>query len=105
MGNPIVVYKDRTNVVTVGLGYDASLDTFTSEIRTGESTESTLIATWVVSFLTDGTDGELILTLDDVVTAEIPNTNGFMDIKRMSGGEPYSATPVMPVVFKGTVTE
>lgn len=101
----IVVYKNRTNVVPVGLGFDVSADTITSEIREKPDRSSPIIATWTVSFLTDGTDGELILTLDDSITANITHKAGFMDFKRLSGGEPYNIfdKPIR-VVFKETVT-
>ena len=81
----IVVHKGRTNVITVSLGIDVSGDTLTSEIRT---TDGVLIATWTVVFDGDGTDGELILTLDNSVTSGIAYTTGVMDIKRVSNGEP-----------------
>ncbi len=58
----IVVHKGRTTVVSVSVGVDVSQDTITSEIRDGKSQSADLIATWVVSFVTDGTDGALILT-------------------------------------------
>lgn len=84
----LVVYKNRTNIITVSLGIDVSGDTITSEIRTPTGV---LIATWDVVFDSDGTDGELILTLDnsDVESADIGYSSGLMDLKRVSGGEPY----------------
>lgn len=104
--NQLVIFKGRTMVVPVSLGYDASQDTFTSEIRTGKSRSSELIATWDVAFATDGTDGELILTLDDSVTAEITRSTGYMDIKRVTGGEPLPVfDDTLEVLFKNTVTE
>jgi hypothetical protein len=106
--DPIDIFKNRTNIVTVALGIDVSLDddTPTSEIRTEKDVGSTKIAEWDVSFATDGTDGELVLTLDNSVTEDIVQTTGFMDIKRVVNGEPINAfaNPI-PVVFKGTVTE
>jgi hypothetical protein len=99
------VHKGRTEVVPVSLGYDVSGDTITSEIRVGQSSSSDLIATWVVSFATDGTDGELILTLDDSVTSAIEESQGFMDIKRVTGGEPVNVfDEPLTVLFVGTVT-
>jgi len=104
MITPIVVRKGRTTVIQVALGFDVSSDTFTSEIRTDESPESDLLATWVVTFSTDGTDGELILTLDDSETTEIDRINGVMDLKRVSGGEPLDVFGAVPVTFKEGVT-
>lgn len=105
MTNPVVVHKNRRNTVMVNLGFDVSGDTITSEIRAQPDHESTLIATWTVSFVTDGTDGRLQLVLDDSVTAGITVDSGFMDLKRLSSGEPL---PVfdrpLEVSFRGTVT-
>lgn len=104
--NKLVVHKGRTNVVPVSLGYDVSSDTITSEIRTHKAPDADLIATWSVTFLTDGTDGELLLTLDDSVTEDIDETNGYMDIKRVTSGEPLPVfdSPI-EVVFETVVTE
>lgn len=98
----IVVHKDRTNVLTVSLGMDVSGDTITSEIRTPSGT---LIASWTVTFDSDGSDGELILTLDNTITGAVNYERGLMDLKRSSGGEPYPVfdTP-LEVEFRETVT-
>lgn len=84
------IYRGRTAVVPVSLGYDASSETFTSELRAEKDRNSTLLATWVVSFATDGVDGELVLTLDDTTTNNIVKNVGYMDIKRISNGEPLN---------------
>jgi len=106
MSNEVVVHKNRTNVISVDLGIDVSGDTITSEIRSEPNVESTLIATWVVGFENGGTDGMLVLTLDDAITALITHTTGYMDIKRITGSEPV---PVfdrpLEVVFREAVTE
>jgi len=105
MSEPIVVHKHRTNVITVGLGIDVSTDAITSEIRSKPEVDSPLIATWDVQHTTDGTDGELTLTLDDVHTSQITVASGFMDIKRVSGGEPLPVFDApLEVVFRGSVT-
>lgn len=102
----ITVYKGRTNIVPVSVGYDASSDQFTSQIRVDKNPESDLIAEWTVSFATDGTDGELVLTLDNSVTSEIQQAHGYMDIKKVTGGEPFNLfDDVLEVLFKNTVTE
>lgn len=102
----LIVYKDRTNVVQVSLGIDVSDDTFNSEIRTEEKITSLLMATWVVTFLTDGTDGELILTLDNSLLNDITRSSGFMDLKRVSNGEPLPVfeSPI-EVIFQESITE
>ncbi len=100
----IVVYKNRTNVISVGLGVDVSGDTFESEIRERVGAGYPLIATWNVGFATDGTDGELVLTLDDAQLSAVTAKSGYMDIKRISGGEPYAVFAPIKVVFQDTVT-
>lgn len=100
---PIVVHKNRTNVITASLGIDVSGDTLTSEIRTASGT---LIAAWTVVFDGDGTDGELILTLDNSITAAIEHPSGLMDIKRMMNGEPVAVFDApIEVEFRETITQ
>lgn len=101
----IIVYKNRTNRITVALGSDVSADTFESQIRERALVTATLIAEWTVTFLTDGTDGELVLELDDSALLAVTTKTGYMDIKRISGGEPYAVFAPIKVVFKDTVTE
>lgn len=102
----ITVFKGRTTVLPVKLSYDISQDLITSQIRKGRSHRSELIAEWTVSHLTDGTDGELIFSLDDSETGLVTAHMGYMDIKRVTGGEPV---PVLddPIVvnFRNVVTE
>ncbi len=101
----VVVDKGRTVILPVSLGFDVSQDVFTSQIRVTKSSTSTLIATWVVTFATNGTDGELILTLDDSVTTSITQSIGYMDLKRVSGGEPLPVfNEPLEVVFNNVVT-
>lgn len=102
----LIVHKNRTNVLSVSLGYDVSADIFTSEIREKALVGSPLIAEWDCDFLTDGTDGELVLTLDDSLVQAITQKSGYMDIKRLSGGEPYPVfNAPIKVVFQETVTQ
>lgn len=98
------VYKGRTNVVTVELGFDISADTFASQIRAREEVTSELLMTWGVAFTTDGTDGSLTLTVDNTVTGAITATSGFMDLKRTTGGEPVPVFRAVEVAFRGVVT-
>lgn len=103
MSDKIIVYKGRTNIVQVSLGFDASGDVITSEIRTPSGT---LIATWTVAFDGDGTDGELVLTLDNSATTGILYTSGLMDLKRMLGTEPVSVfDEALEVEFRNVVTQ
>jgi len=101
----VTVHKGRTVILPVSLGMDVSQDIITSQIREDKRRTSQLIATWSVSFDTDGTDGELILTLDNTVTAAITNVIGYMDLKRVTDGEPVNIfDDPLEVVFKDTVT-
>ena len=105
MSNKVIVHKGRTNTITISLGINVSADTITSEIRSEPHSDSPLIATWIVSFATNGADGELILRLDDNETSQIKANSGYMDLKRITGSEPV---PVfdrpLEVSFRGTVT-
>lgn len=103
--NKVIVHKARTNILPVNLGYDISADTFSSQIRSQPDHESTLIATWNVAFLTDGTDGKLVLTLYDEVTEDIEVNSGYMDLKRLSGGERIAVfEKPLEVEFRGVTT-
>jgi hypothetical protein len=104
MSSQVIVHKGRTNVMTVKLNINVSGETFTSQIRERPDQNSELIATWTVT-VTDVATGVLSLLLDDSVTSTITHSNGFMDIKRFSGGQPLSVfdEPVA-VEFRGTVT-
>jgi hypothetical protein len=105
MPNPVVVHKARTNTVIVDLGEDVSLDTFTSEIRSEPDHLSTLLMTWDVDFETDGTDGRLVLTVDDLITEQITVDSGYMDVKRVTGGQPIPMfDKPLEVIFRGVVT-
>lgn len=103
MSNSLVVFKNRTNIVPVSIGMNVSADLITSEIRT---LSGVLIATWDVTFDGDGTDGEIVLTLDDSVTSTITYPTGLMDLKRISGGEPFAVFELpIEVEFRETITQ
>jgi len=105
MSNEVIVHKGRTNIVIVDMGMDISTETYTSQIRSTPNQDATLIAEWVVTFETDGTDGKLKLVLDDLATSQIKATSGFMDLKRMISTEPFAAfDKPLEVTFRGTVT-
>lgn len=102
---PIIVKKGRTTVLQVSVGYDVSNDVLTSDIRVDKNREADLIASWDVEFADDGVDGELILTIDDSVSGEIEESQGYMDLKRVTGGEPMDVwDEPLQVLFKETVT-
>jgi len=105
MRQQIEVFKGRTTIIPVSLGYDVSTDTFKSEIRAGKTADSELIATWEIDFATDGTDGELVFTLDDLISAGVNRTIGYMDLKRITNGEPVNVFgEPLEVVFKESIT-
>lgn len=105
MSDKVIVHKNRTNTLIVDLGIDVSLDAITSEIRSKPETSAPLLAAWTVAFETDGTDGMLVFTLDDTITAQIVAASGYMDIKRVTNGEPVPLfDKPLEVVFRGTVT-
>lgn len=103
---PVIVHKGRTVILPVSLGFNVSQDTITSKIRVDSTPTSDLIAEWTVTFETDGTDGELVLILDDAITTEITQVVGYMDLKRVAGGEPLSIfSEPLEVFFEDVVTE
>lgn len=103
MSNKIVVHKNRVNVITVSLGINVSADTITSQIRSEPDQDAPLLAEWVVDFETDGSDGELIFSMSPI---DITANSGYMDIKRVSGGQPFPVfDKPLEVDFRGTVTE
>lgn len=99
----VLVYRKRTTIIGVSLGYDVSQDDFASEIRVDVDPESELLATWTVSFLNDGTDGELLLHLFSA-DSDVQKNSGWMDIKRITGGEPVSVSEPVEVLFTNAVT-
>jgi len=102
--DPIIIHKGRTEKVTVYLPYSVAEDTITSQIRTRMHPNAALIAEFDVSVSDNGK--VITLTLDDSITANITRTGGFMDIKRVTGGEPVTVLPdPIPVVFKNVVTQ
>jgi hypothetical protein len=105
MTGQIIVHKNRTNIITVDLGTDVSADTFASQIRAGKSNDADLIATWTVSFLTNGTDGKLKLTIDNSLLTNVTRSNGYMDLKRIKNNEPLSVfEEPIEVIFREVIT-
>lgn len=101
----LTIYKNRTAVIPLSLGFDVSGDTFSSEVRVAPDVSSEKIAEFVVTFDSDGTDGELILTMDNSVVDLVTRTKGYMDVKRVSNGEPFAVfSEPLEVFFKGSVT-
>lgn len=104
MSNTVIVHKGRTMSLPVELGYDITGETFTSEIRTQPDQDAVLIATWTVSVV-NATTGSLLLEMDDLVTGQVAEDRGYMDVRRLSGGEPLAVWDrPLEVEFRGTVT-
>lgn len=102
MGAQLRVYKNRTNILPVSFGIDVSEDILTSEIR---SLSGELIATWVITFTGDGTDGETEFKLDNSAVSGITHQMGLMDVKRVTGGEPIPVwEEPLEVIFVDSVT-
>ena len=105
MSGELVVHRNRTNIVPLGLGFDVSGDTITSQIRIEPGAEGAPLAEWDVSFATDGSDGEIVLTLLEADVSAITVNYGYMDLKRVSGGEPLPVfLEPLKVHFQGVVT-
>lgn len=102
----ITVWKGRSISFEFTLGHQISSDTYTSQIRRGQSVDSLLIATWNITVKPGGMNKTLIFSMDDSVTSLITANYGWMDLKRMSGGEPLPVldNPI-PVLFKNVVTQ
>ena len=105
MSGELIVHRNRTNVVPLSLGFDVSGDTITSQIRRELGETGTPLAEWEVTFDTDGTDGEIILTLPEASVEIITANYGWMDLKRTSNGQPLSVfLEPLRVKFQGVVT-
>lgn len=103
MSDAVLVYKDRTTRITANLGLDVSSDTITSEIR---SKSGEFLVEWTIEFDSDGTDGELIMTIDNALTTDLVAEEGLMDFKRMSAGEPLPVIArALEVQFVKSVTQ
>lgn len=101
----VVVHKGRTTTITVKLPYDVSQDVITSQVRAGKTQDDDLLGEWAVSNLTDGEDGELVLVFDDSESNLVDRTIGYMDLKRMSAGEPLTVfDEPLEVLFEDTIT-
>ena len=107
----VPIYKNSYNEIPVDLGMDVSGEVLTSQIRAGKTQDSELIATFTVSMDDsedaegDGSDGKIVLTLDDSQLTDVDHKKGYMDVKRMSAGEPIPAfSPPLRVNFEDTVT-
>lgn len=103
MSEYITVQKGRTVTVAVNLVVIDEGDTFSSEIRSERNTSSVLIATWEIDV--DVPNKELTLTLDNSITEEIEHSLGYMDIKRITDGEPVSVfNKPLEVRFEEVIT-
>ena len=105
MAGSIVIQKGFSNTIPLVLGYDTTGDIISSQIRSGPSQDSPLIANFEVSAV-DATKGEYTLYLDDTFSSQIAVDRGWMDIRRETGGEPIPVfEEPLEVIFKGTITK
>lgn len=99
----MVVHKGRVNTKTLKLNMDTTGETIKSEIRERPDIASPLIATWTVTEVDEAT-GEYNLFLDDSDSL-ITQATGFMDVIRISGGQPIPCfNRVLAIEFEGSVT-
>lgn len=104
MSNEVIVFKGRTNTIPCYLGFDITGDTISSEIRSDPTSDSDLIATWEVT-VEDAATGQLSLKLDNSALSSVTAKTGYMDLKRVSGGEPLPVfDKTLKVEFRDTVT-
>lgn len=94
----VIVVRGNTVEVPVSLAFNVSADTLYSSIRTTEDPDSDVIAEWDISFITNGTDGELLFTLDGDITADIVEDIGYMFFISINGGDPIDIFDVPVVV-------
>ena len=99
----IILYKNRTNRFKVNLGIDVSTDTFTCQVREKALVTAPLIAT--ATSETTGVDGVLYVLFDDATLSAVTAKSGYLDLKRMSGGEPLPVFAPVKVKFQEVVTE
>jgi hypothetical protein len=105
MSGELIVHRNRTNRVPLGLGFPVNGDVITSEIREHPGDTGAPLATWTVTYATDGSDGEIILTLLPSQLTTVTVNYGYMDLKRVSGGQPLSVfLEPLKVHFQGVVT-
>lgn len=79
----LIVAKTKTVIVPISLGFNVVGWVFTADLRATVVATSALIATWIVTFDTDGKDGELIATLQDTITSGLTVGTAYMRLKRI----------------------
>lgn len=98
---PIVIQRGNTIEVPVSIGFNVSGETLTSKIYVDDDPLSAVIAEWTVSFITDGSDGELLLTLSYLITEAIVQSSGHMDLRKTSGTPVDLLEQMLEVIFQG----
>lgn len=89
----IEVERGKTIILMVSLGFNVSESEFLCQMRQSESPESSLLATWAISFDTDGKDGELLATLDNSISSSIAMSTAWLFLDKVSESPPL---PVFP---------
>lgn len=98
---PVEVERGKTIVLAISVGFNVSSFEFLCEMRQNQSPESTIIATWDVSFETDGKNGELVALLDNSITAALVPNIAWLFLYRVSGSThlPVFDEPLEVVIF------
>lgn len=105
MANSLIIHRGLTNTFPLVLGYDTTGDTIASQVRTGPDRSYPLLLNFVVTTV-DASNGEYTLTIDDTFTSQVVVDSGYMDILRITGGEPVPVfEEPLQVIFKGTITK
>lgn len=103
MAKQLVFYKGRYNTVQVNLGINITGQTIASQIRERPDETSDVILTWIIT-VTNAATGEFTLSFNDSTPA-IDASNGWMDIKRVTGsGDIPCFDEPLAVEFRGAIT-
>lgn len=101
----ITVHKHRATVISFGFGIDLSQDTLTSQIRDSKNSTGNDLGFWDIQPLTDGTDGRYVFTFSPEKATLVTVDKGYMDVKRVSGGQPLTLmNRILTVEFKDVIT-
>lgn len=105
MANAVIIHRGLTNTIPLVLGYDTTGDTISSQVRSGPDRSYPRLLNFEVTVV-DESNGEYTLTIDDTFTSQIVVDTGYMDVLRITGGEPVPVfEEPLQVIFMGTVSK
>lgn len=81
----VKVERTKTIILSITLGFNVSSFEFLCEMRENEDPASARIATWDMTFATDGKDGELLAVLDNSITTDLVQDTAWLFLYRVSG--------------------